>query len=413
MDDESANSILRKRTLILGEESSSPEKTPPKDVQAGKTLPSTATSASSDGQPERQLPQPEQQPAQTEQQPAQRDQPEGKPSEEKPVPGEVGLPAAAPVHQDVENTEPSDANMLGDTSKADTDKPDDTEKLDESHPEDEACESDGGDSPEIDRIPVVKRKDQQAFKDAKKPPKPRGRAKSAPKPKCEPKKGAEKDPPRKRPAAAKPPSKSKKAKGPAPEEEEKESDEAKRDLAGAFAEAADPEPPADKPPAECKGRKRKSNNSDKSEAEVSPVESLPLNGLTTKNDKQRSTFAGRNAPKSLAANNRFTVMLTAFTSLIAPRLKKKSSQVEAGLCQIKELWSPKSSLVDSPSFFLVKMKRIFLLKPFQLLWWNFAFKKLVDSEDQTVSAYHQIAQEEASAFLSLESTKPFLLTCDS
>ena len=159
MDDESANSILRKRTLILGEESSSPEKTPPKDVQAGKTLPSTATSASLDGQPERQLPQPEQQPAQ-------RDQPEGKPSEEKPVPGEVGLPAAAPVHQDVENTEPSDANMLGDTSKADTDKPDDTEKLDESHPEDEACESDGGDSPEIDRIPVVKRKDQQAATEA-------------------------------------------------------------------------------------------------------------------------------------------------------------------------------------------------------------------------------------------------------
>ena len=48
------------------------------------------------------------------------------------------------------------------------------------------------------------------------------------------------------------------------------------------------------------------------------------------------------------------------------------------------------------------------LKPVQLLWWNFAFKKLVDSADQTVASYQKIAAAEAIAFMDGDAVKPYL-----
>jgi hypothetical protein len=50
--------------------------------------------------------------------------------------------------------------------------------------------------------------------------------------------------------------------------------------------------------------------------------------LKTKSGGDRSTFAGRAAPKSVQANNRFIVMLNTFSAKITPLLGKSTSQVE-------------------------------------------------------------------------------------
>jgi len=49
-----------------------------------------------------------------------------------------------------------------------------------------------------------------------------------------------------------------------------------------------------------------------------------------------------------------------------------------------------------------------MFQPLQLMWWNFAFKKLVASPNQTVPEYQRIAAEEAAAFLETEAIEPFL-----
>lgn len=49
-----------------------------------------------------------------------------------------------------------------------------------------------------------------------------------------------------------------------------------------------------------------------------------------------------------------------------------------------------------------------VFQPLQLMWWNFAFQKLVASPDQTVPEYQRIAAEKAVEFLKTEAVKPFL-----
>ena len=199
---------------------------------------------------------------------------------------------------------------------------------------------------DIDKIPMVKRDEQQAFKGAKKAKREKGMEESEePKPEPESTKPTRKQP-IKRPAAAK--------KGPRPKaepktkrqrtkknagakDEEKESKEGgiKCNLddkfkevaeqaasesddtpAGAAAAAAD-----DKP----EGKKRTGRKPQ--DAEHQGLRALPT-GLKTKSGENRSTFAGRPAPKSVQANNRFIVMLNTFSAKINPLLGKSTSQVE-------------------------------------------------------------------------------------
>lgn len=68
---------------------------------------------------------------------------------------------------------------------------------------------------------------------------------------------------------------------------------------------------------------RKSRASSRPEEEEG-LRVLPL-GLKKDSGGERCTFAGRPAPKSADANNRFTVMLTTFTSKIAPFITTKSA----------------------------------------------------------------------------------------
>lgn len=50
------------------------------------------------------------------------------------------------------------------------------------------------------------------------------------------------------------------------------------------------------------------------------------------------------------------------------------------------------------------------LDALQLVWWNFAFKKLANHDDQSVPSYQKIAAEEAVSFLKSDHAKPFLAT---
>ena len=240
------------------------------------------------------------------------------------------------------------------TPASSAEAPADRESSAKTSPGAEGETSEAEDEPH-ENIPMVSRQDQQALKEAKQPRKPRGRKPNQDKDKEKSGKetkmkrpAAAKRAPRKR-AASKPP-----AEEPEKEEEEEEEEEdtemseAKRDLDQDFAEA---ESDADMDEAEPeakpvrKSRSKKDKKVEKSESEKlekkeekgkvkkqrgtdeEGCKALPM-ALTGKSGTKRVTFAGRNAPKSIEANNRFTVLLKTFTDKIQPFISKSSSQVE-------------------------------------------------------------------------------------
>ena len=385
MDDECAEKILRAKTLILGEVDESPEKALPVDVQPGKTFPVGPSCLKTVNPPDGEAPEPASlnmakpfdqkldlaapavEPAET--QSLNNAEPSDQPAALATQPASAGasLPASS-----VEAL----AGMSGHQAKgaAGDDGPDKTENIanpasgqkDPIPTEDTLVQTPGATSGEkdpanedtlgqpagasaasevdIDKIPSVTREAQQAFKNTIKPPKARGK----------PKKTAGEDGPKvekprapaarmKRPAASKPPRQSKKAR--AEQEENPAMGDTRKKLDADFAAVADengegsaepasggrgedePGETVNKEPEKKPRQKRKRASTDSGEP---GCRALPLTGLTSKNGEQRNTFAGRPAPKSLQANNRFTVMLTTYTSRIAPFIKKKASGVEAG-----------------------------------------------------------------------------------
>lgn len=54
-----------------------------------------------------------------------------------------------------------------------------------------------------------------------------------------------------------------------------------------------------------------------------------------------------------------------------------------------------------------------LCETLQLIWWNYAFKKLLNSESSTVADYQRIAAEEAIAFMRSDLIKDYLITEES
>ena len=197
---------------------------------------------------------------------------------------------------------------------------------------------------DIDKIPMVKREEQQAFKGAKKANRGKGETEEGmeesekPKPEPEPTKPNRR---MKRPAAAKKKAepktkrqKTKKHAAPKDQEEECKEEDVRCKLDGKFQEVAEQQAsdsdgtPAAAPAAaddKPEGTKRKGRKP--KDTEDQGLRALPT-GLKTKSGGDRSTFAGRAAPKSVQANNRFIVMLNTFSAKITPLLGKTTSQIE-------------------------------------------------------------------------------------
>lgn len=363
MDDECTDKILRAKTLVLGELEESPEKSPPVDVQPGKALPAEPSCLKTGNPPDGEAfeptcsimgssapavepapppsfnnAEPSDQPAAPATQPGLADASLPASSVEEPLADMSGHQAKGAAGDDgpdkIKNIAnpasgqkdpfPTEDTLVGPAGAA------------KSATEDTLGEPTGASEPsevDFEKIPSVTREAQQAFKNTIKPPKARGKTrKPADEGESElgklPRKPAASAARMKRPAAAKPPRQSKKAR--AEPEENPDMGDTKKDLDAEFAAVAEGElgESTNKEPEKNKqkpGRKRKAST----DAGEPGCRALPLTGLTSKNGEQRATFAGRPAPKSVQANNRFTVMLTTYTSRIAPFIKKKGSEVEA------------------------------------------------------------------------------------
>ena len=370
MDDECADKILRAKTLTLGELEESPEKTPVVDVQSGKafavrpaclnivnppdgdtSVPAPVHTAKPFDQkvdlaapaaepaepPSLSKSEPSDQPAALAAQPASADASLPASSVEA-LPGMSGYQAKGAAGDDG----PDKARNIANQACGQKDPIPTEDTLGQPTGASEASEVD------IDQIPPVTREAQQAFKSAVKPPKAKGKPKKPvdegePKVEKLPRGRAASAARMKRPAASKPPRQGKKPR--ANQEENPDMGDTKKDLDLDFAAVADENSERSAEPASgSRGGDEPGENANK-EAEKKPRQkrkrastdsgepgcrALPLTGLTSKNGEQRATFAGRPAPKSLQANNRFTVMLTTYTSRIAPFIKKKASEVEAG-----------------------------------------------------------------------------------
>jgi hypothetical protein len=329
--------LMRKKTLVLGEvDSDSQPGTPPEHVQPGKLLQPPASAEPSSGTPH-QVEGSKREPGAALEQVALDDQDGSKPM--------------GPKENETSKASVSMVNKLPSSASSSTEAPAAPQESEHTSPGEEA---------DIDTVPRVTRADQHAYKNAKQPRKPRGRKPADDEKKPKRSKGLKKPAACRKRRASKPPAQETN-KDEVSDENDDDMPEAKRDLensfAGAASDAADddaeieePEKPIRKARAKKsktdesgegeKGEKNANKDSEKpvingkngrpSDVTDKGCQALPLCLKTKSGEKVRVTFAGRTAPKSVEANNRFTVILKAYTDKIAPFLKS-SSQVEVGV----------------------------------------------------------------------------------
>lgn len=342
--------LMRKKTLVLGEvDSDSQPGTPPEHVQSGKFLQpkdheqlaveplTTPASAEPSSGTSHQVEGSKPEPAAALEQVALDDQDGSKPM--------------GPKEIESSKVSVSMVNKLPSSASSSTEAPAAPQESEHTSPGEEA---------DIDTVPMVTREDQHAYKNAKQPRKPRGRKPADDEKKPKRSKGLKKPAACRKRRASKPPAQETN-KDEVSDENDDDMPEAKRDLENSFAAAAsdaadddaeieEPEKPIRKARAKKsktdesgegeKGEKNANKDSEKpvingkngrpSDVTDKGCQALPLCLKTKSGEKERVTFAGRTAPKSVEANNRFMVILKAYTDKIAPFLKS-SSQVEVGV----------------------------------------------------------------------------------
>ena len=334
--------LMRKKTLVLGEvDSDSQPATPPEHVQPGKLL-----------QPKDHV-EPLTTPAAAEPSAGTPHQVEGsKPEpaaalEQVALDDQDGSESLGPKKNESSKAAVSMVNKLPSSASSSAEAPAAAPESDPVSP---------GEAADIDTVPMVTREDQHAYKGAKQPKKPRGRKPAVEEKKPKRSKALKPAVSRKRPASKPPVQEAKKEE--VSDENDPDMPDVKRDLEEDFADAAseaaahevtEPEKPIRKARAksknkECGGGEKSEKNVNKDdEKPITKGKNMPLSDGNDKGcqalplclkrksgEKERMTFAGRGAPKSVEANNRFMVLLKTYTDKIAPFLKS-SSQVEVGV----------------------------------------------------------------------------------
>lgn len=121
----------------------------------------------------------------------------------------------------------------------------------------------------------------------------------------------------------------------------------------------------------------------------------------TGSGQSRVSFAGRVAPKSEKARQRFNVMVATYNTKIRQFVDSNNSHFEAGFPKLVFSSNKHVFTIDLRHYpdKPVPLNHLACPDPLKLAWWNWAFKSLLEISDGSDADYQKVAAEKVISFM--------------